>query len=351
MSYSIPSATRPHCPYCGALLTNVLYNDEGEAVCPSCGSVLPPGTYFELSDSDYVKYDVFEPYSKTGEGRISSRATLSDVVHDGGLGSHINPYESKGRRVKLFARLSKEQEKSRIKDSRESIEVDVRRTLSVFLSNVEVEVPIPEAVKSEIYKIAGHVVNNSYKELKGISRKERNYLAYAIALMVLDAYGIIPEPKTILRRLIKDGKTVNRIIEWLKKVKYRYARDIYLKLVKTQNLEERYINKGRSIVNSIKYHLKLNYTPKEFTNLLSFYEDLIKCALSINMNSGKQALSLLSGLAYIALNVFTKAERSKATQGKIASLFNIGNNSVRESYVEAIDKMFIVVSVPTKRRK
>ncbi|ALU12379.1 hypothetical protein EYM_03015 [Ignicoccus islandicus DSM 13165] len=332
-------------------MTYVLYNDEGEPVCPTCGSVLSPAFGFVHDIGIEGKYDVFEPYSKSGEGRISSRATLSDSVHDGGLGTVINPREAKGSKFKLFKKLSKEQEKSRIRNNKESIEVDVMKTLNVFLDNVSSDVNIPDSVRKEISKVAKKIVNDNYESFKGISRKDRNHLAYAIALMILEARGVVPEAKSFLRKFFNDEKEINKIIDWLKRVKYDYGREIYMKMVNPRNREEEYLAKGRSTLQYVIQQLKLDYKPEERPILHSFYEDLIRNALSMNMNSGKQKLSLLGGLVYIVLNVFSKSEKSKVTQSRLAKLLNVGNNSIRETYVEANDRLLIVVSVPTRKRK
>jgi len=353
MSMPISAIGKGTCPICGSPL-NVMMNDEGELVCAHCGAVLTPYLGYGYDEVAYSnKFDTRESFAKGGEGGlINSREALYSSLHDGGIGSTFNPYETKGnsRLRKNMARLGKLDARARFKDSIDSLEGDVHKAANHMKDEISSFFELPSYINKEIDDMVKYVVRKNSTKLKGLSRTKRTYLGYAVVLSVLEAYGIGMEAKVLLKELFKDEKTIREIISWKSRVTYDLAKDRIRKLMLTQDPLSRYTNYANFLLDKLAFNLNININGELKSRIMKTLKVIIKKALSINMNSGKQTTSFLAGLIYLVLHIFADEPKKKPTQERVAKTLRLGNNSVRENYVEAVRDLMILVYIPTKRR-
>ncbi|UXD22418.1 hypothetical protein IPA_04550 [Ignicoccus pacificus DSM 13166] len=336
-------------------MLHLTYNEEGEIVCSSCGAVLTPYVGYAFDEGTYFnKFDPRAPYSKTGEGLVSSSGALSSVVHDEGIGSTFNAHEVKGRlrTRKEFEKIRRLNERSRFRDSIDSLEGDLHKAANLLKTEIETFFEIPSHISREIDETIKQIVRNekNQKKLKGLSRKKREYLGYAIVLAVLEAYGIGLEAKILLKKLFNDEKVIRNVISWKAKVAYDLAKDKLRNIKRSQDPMSKYMNYANFLLSELNHELRLGLDGRLRSRIMETLRHVLKAAIKVNMNSGKQMSSLLAGLIYLTLHIFVTDPSKKPTQEKVAKTLRLGNNSVRENYVEAVKNLMILVYVPTKKR-
>ncbi len=354
MSLSTSSSTLPStCPFCGSPL-HVTTNDEGDLVCANCGFVLTPLIGYAVDEGSFgAKYDVRESFAKQREGLIHTRERVITAMHDGGIGTVIDThgFKSSNRMKKTIRKISKLNERSKFRDSIDSLEGDLHKAANRLKDEISTLFELPSYISREIDEMVKYVVVKNKDKLKGMSRKRREALGYAIVLSVLEAYGIGLEGKILLKKLSLDQKMVRDVIAWKSKVTYQLGKEKILKIRASQDTLTRYLNYANFLISELNYELGLGLNGILKSRLSQTLKLMIKAALKLNLNSGKQKTSFLAGLIYLILHAFASDPKMKPTQEKVANALKLGNNSVRENYVKAVEELMILVYVPTKSHK
>jgi transcription initiation factor TFIIIB Brf1 subunit/transcription initiation factor TFIIB len=255
-------------------------------------------------------------------------------------------------RRRQFERLRRQNERSRFRNNLDSLEGDLHKAANLLKAEISTFFEIPSHISREIDGIIKEIVSSptNQKKLKGLSRKKREYLGYAIVLAVLEAHGIGLEAKILLKKLFNDGMLVRNVISWKAKVSSELAPKKLKELKMKQDPLSRYLNYTNFLVSELNYELKLGLNGKVKSRIMEVLKHVIKAALKVNMNSGRQLSSLLAGLIYLVLHIFVIDPSKKPTQERVAKTLRLGNNSVRENYVDAVRNLMILVYVPAKKR-